>query len=52
MNIEDQARVILSELEKVMNINYNLEKIYLDAIKQGLRKIKESPAAGTARESK
>lgn len=51
MNIEEQAKVIFFELEKVLNINYNMEIGYLNAIERGLRKMKETPAAGTARES-
>ena len=42
MNLEDQAKIILEELDKVLQINWNFEEFYLKAIKKGLVEIKES----------
>lgn len=37
----DSARIILEELDAKLNINWNMEKYYLNAICEGLRKIRE-----------
>lgn len=36
MGYRQEARIILDELSKVMNINWNMEKMYLKAIQEGL----------------
>ena len=35
------AKNILEELDKVMNINWNMEEVYIRAILKGLKKEKE-----------
>lgn len=38
MTREKIAKMILKEIEQVVSINYNFEKLYLEAIKMGLKK--------------
>ncbi len=39
MTNKDKAKIILEQLDKVMNINYNFEEMYLKAIEKGLKEI-------------
>mgnify|MGYP004709135563 CR=1 FL=1 len=41
MNIDEKAMMILEGMEKHMQIDWNLEQWYLNAIKEGLREIEK-----------
>ena len=41
MNIDEKAMMILEGMEKHMQIDWNLEDWYLNAIKEGLREIEK-----------
>ncbi len=41
MNIDEKAMMILEGMEKHMQIDWNLEEWYLNAIKEGLREIEK-----------
>ena len=41
MNIDEKAMIILEGMETYMQIDWNLEQWYLDAIKVGLKEIEK-----------
>lgn len=43
----DKAKIILEELDEVIQINWNFEEMYLKAITKALRKIEEEENNGT-----
>lgn len=42
MSKEEQAKVILESLDAYVNVNWNMEDVYLKAIIEGLDKIQKS----------
>lgn len=38
---KEKARIILEELDKIIQVNWNFEKFYLKAIEKGLEKIRK-----------
>ena len=40
MTDEEKAKIILEALDEYMQVNWNFEKYYMKAIKNGLREIK------------
>jgi len=50
-NVTDQgkAKIILDELDKIVNINWNREEHYLNAICSGLRKGAEVESRGESK---
>jgi hypothetical protein len=41
MTKDEKAKIILEKLEEVMNINWNMEGIYIKAITLGLKEIEK-----------
>ena len=46
MTDQVKAKIILKELDKKINVNWNLKRYYRDAICSGLQKIAEVEAKG------
>lgn len=39
MSLDEKAEVMLEEMDKVMQIDWNLKEFYIKAIKKGLREL-------------
>lgn len=44
MNEEERARIILKQLDRYIQVNWNWEKTYLKGIKEGLHEIDRKEA--------